>query len=247
MTRDDRAVSEVVGFALSFSMIVLLVGLLYMGGFTSLASLAEEEQVNNAERAMRALGENIDDVQRGDGPARAGELRLQGGELRLNGSTRLNVTVTTTTGSETSLVEVGALVYRRNGREVWTEAGAVFRNRQGASAMVREPAFRCADDRAIVSLVTLRASSNRTGVAGDGSAVVVTRLRSRQLRFPDGPGETAADAVRVTVRLNRTANLGGWQRYFENHPDWSGSDRAFSCDASLVYVRETVLDVRFIR
>lgn len=243
---DDRAVSEVVGFVISFSMIVLLVGVAYVGGFTALDDLAEGEQMNNAGRAMRALAESVDDVQRGDSPGRAGELRLQGGELAIDESVRLNVTVVTGTGSETTVVDVGALRYRKDDRTVWTETGAVFRNRRGGSAMVREPAFVCADDRAVISLVTVTPARNRTSVAGDGSVLVIARLDSRRLRYPTAEN-ASTDAARVNVTVNTSANVGGWQRYFDRHEGWDGSGREFGCDASRVYVRETVLRVRFVR
>lgn len=242
----DRAVSEVVGFVISFALVVTLVGATYVGGFSSLQSFAEEEQIDNAERAMRAFAASVEDVERGDAPGRAGELRLQGGQLTVEESARLNVTVATPNGSYSSLSSVGSLAYSRDDATVRLESGAVFRNRRGASVLVREPSFVCSDDVAVVSLVRVRPANNRTSVAGDGAATVVVRLRDRRLLYP-GAGTNATDATRVNVTLNRTAEAGGWERYFEDDPGWAGDDREYACDASRVFVRETVVAVRFVR
>ncbi|MDZ7730673.1 MAG: hypothetical protein U5K37_06770 [Natrialbaceae archaeon] len=62
ISRDDRGVSELVGFTLSFGIIMASIALLYGFGYPGIIDYQEHEQLNNAERSFDAMAENFDDV-----------------------------------------------------------------------------------------------------------------------------------------------------------------------------------------
>ena len=57
----DRAVSDVLGYVLIFSLITSSVGVVYVAGYGSLDSLRNAERFNNAERAFDVLDSNLEE------------------------------------------------------------------------------------------------------------------------------------------------------------------------------------------
>lgn len=76
---DNRAVSEVVGFVLTFSLVTMAIAIVFTAGFGGLQDTQQAEQVNNVERAFDVLDTNVQEVQRQEAPSRATEMRLSGG------------------------------------------------------------------------------------------------------------------------------------------------------------------------
>jgi len=57
---DRRAVSDVVGYVLVFSLVSLTVGVVSVAGVGALQDARDVEQANNAERAFDVLGDNVE-------------------------------------------------------------------------------------------------------------------------------------------------------------------------------------------
>ena len=166
----DRGVSDVVGFVLTFSTVLLAVGVVTAGGFGALTDLSERQEVQNSERGMSALGVTMDSMHRSGDTYREPSLTLSDSELSLN-TTQINITSNDSSFNSRldSLpsdgnITVNALEHRfdRSGEDIVVlyEAGAVFRTRStepryGPSILCRE--IPDGDTQAIVSLVNLSA------------------------------------------------------------------------------------------
>jgi hypothetical protein len=78
----DRAVSDVIGYVLVFSLIIATVGIVTAVGFSTIEDRQRDERINNVERAFDVFAANVEDVYRGGAPSRATEIRLSGGTLQ---------------------------------------------------------------------------------------------------------------------------------------------------------------------
>ncbi len=244
MKSDDRAVSEVLGFVFVFSMIITSVGLLYVSGVGSLSDVRDVEQSKNAERAMTALATTFDDLQRNRAPAHAGEIRLVGGTIRVDRTTKFRVAVEQTSPSAVTVNRTfgqGALVYTVNDRVVRYESGAVFSGRESGSVLLRRPAFDCTPDRAIVSAIAVSRTGDTSSVSKQGSVLVVGRKTNTELLFPLGGAEQdGTQATTVRIRASPSPNSAAWHRYFESN-GWTKNGSWYECPTSRAFVRETTV------
>ncbi|WP_135805207.1 DUF7289 family protein [Halorussus marinus] len=239
----SRGVSNVVGFVLVFAVVVVSIGALYGSGIGSLEGVRDAEQVNNAERAVAALAQNFEAVHRGRAPGRAGEVRLNGGTLSINETTGFRVTVAHDGDVVTEDVGVGALVYRYDDTAIRYEAGAVFRQADGGSVLVRRPAFECSDDRALVSTVSVRPTADTASVTSDGTVVVVGRRAEASTVFPrTATAQTDDEDTVVRFEVASSANRDAWDRYLTDN-GWVRSGDRYECTTARAFVRRTVLSV----
>lgn len=255
--RENRAVSDMIAFVIVFSLIITSVGITYTYGLSTLTDYQEDEQKRNAERAFVTLSDNLGDIEDRQVQGRSGELRLSGGTISVQEDTRFNVSAP---NWNRSFGAVGALTYEYEDTRIEYESGAVFR-RDGDSrrAMLSDPEMQCSGSHAVVSIVTLSAPEE-TAYSSDGTAQVIAELDRRYMRYPINRTTTttsdtaAVDYVNVTVNSSKTA---GWGDYFEDE-GWDdqnntdGDKVTFRCgtedgnkDIDL-YVRQTVIEVRFI-
>jgi len=236
------------GFILSFSIILLSVGLIFSFGFGAIQGLQETEQDTNGERAMLALAENFEAIQRGAGPARKGELRLSGSALSIQNNSEITVTVDRPGGTYEKTTHLQSLVYDSETTDVTYQGGAVFRGEE-RSVMQSEPAISCTDEYARISLVRLKPAENgTTAISSSASVLVTARAANRSLLFPTETTPKASAADSVTIDLADSTVPDGWNDYFEDHDDWVSTGSAeYECSADRIYVRETVLTIDILR
>ena len=199
---DDRAVSEVVGFILVFAIIIGSVGILYVTGFGAMEDFQQSEQSQNAERAMEALAENFDDIQRNDGVRyRAGELNLRGGTLA---TTDDGTNITITAGSDPLWEgEVGSLTYDHEGTTIVYQGGAIIRDDPSGERIARPPAIRCTDEeepRAVISLLV---------IDEDESDVSITSASSQEVTADRGEGDV--EVYRTEDNVSVSADGGPYE------------------------------------
>lgn len=229
---------------------MIAVGLLYTAGFSSLDTLQEKEQLENAERVFTAVADSFDELQENQAPKRAGSLDLDiGATLLVTNESQLNVTVNGPDW-ETS-IRIRSLAYQVDDTSIAYESGAVFRTDKGNTAMLVQPDVQCASSTrtAIISVVRLTNPQDR-GV-GSGTATITGLQRSSTLLFPNqrtGAPITGIENVTINVSSPRED---GWNRYFgDSDTDWTDSngDGIYACEnVDRVFVRETVIEVRLVR
>lgn len=241
---DDRGLSELIGYVLAFAVVVASIGIVYTAGLGSIQQYQQTEQERNAERAFVALAESLNDVQRGEAPARNGEIRLAGGTLAVDDGPTVEVAVDAGGGSRTVYAgNVGALEYSLDGARVAYVAGAVLRADRGSAYIVDSPPFSCSDDRAIVSLVTLT-EGDASSISTQGSVLVEAEARSTSLRYPD---DAAANADADSVTLTFDSDTSAWGRALEDD-GWteSGGGDSYTCETDRVVVRRTTIRLDFL-
>jgi hypothetical protein len=247
---DDRAVSETLGFILTFSVVIASVGFVYTAGFGAITDLQDAEQDANAARAIGALAESFGDVERGDAPAQAGEVRLGGSRLRLDDGERMNVTVTGgPNGQYVHTSRPGALVFSDEDVAVSYVSGMVVRaekTRDGdvvGRSLVERPSFACRPEQATVSLVVLEGPRGRDDpdVRTDGSVLVTGSAESRTVLYP--ATGTSPNASTVTIDAGAYADA---MESSMTEAGWNRSGETFTCSTDRVYVTRTLLRVDFV-
>jgi len=214
----ERAVSEVVSYALVFGLVVSAVAVVSVSGVSTLQDTRDNEQMANAERAFSVLHDNLADVHRRDAPSRATELSLGEAQLETGPNVTMAVSVTDTSGTtwQSPDWQLRPIVYEGiEDRQLVYEAGAVFRTTNGGGLRVQDPPLVVSEDRVLVSVVGL----TRPGAQSVGGGTVVVRGRNKGTNI--AYESTANDVDRVTVSLSGTAQPALWQTYFE--------ERDFDC------------------
>lgn len=239
----DRGVSEVVGFALVFALVVSMVIIVTVSGVGTLRDARDAEQANNAERAFEVMGDNVADIYERGAPSRATEIDLKESTIFVGQPTRINVSVTDGAGNrENVTAESVPLIYRVNGdtRMVF-EGGAIFRTRGDAGIVMRPPPLVSGPERTQISVLEF---DGETGRAISGSTVLIRanlRGASDSQRHPEGSNLVIANATggvkQVWYNVTSPDRAALWNRTLSSHegvtcPDADADPRTTTCKLS---------------
>lgn len=221
----DRAVSEVIGFVLVFSLVLLTLSVVYVAGFGGLEDARGSERLNNAERAFDVFGDNVADIY-GDGvPSRKTEIKLAEAQLSYGEPTTFNVTVENVTDGGGNLIIYEAstrpLVFSTGGpSKLVYENGAVIRSDRGGAILRRPPPLLIEQNRTIVNYVVLTKARGTTNSVGGEGTVLVRTVRRGQTMLVQERNNTNV-RLRIETATERAAV---WEQYVNERADWSGSD-----------------------
>jgi hypothetical protein len=211
---DRRAVSDVVGYILVFSLVVSVVGVVSVAGFTSLENARYAEQANNAERAFDVLADNVGDVYADGAPSRGTEISLSEASLGTTGSVTVNVTAKdTSTGDNFTLEKTAAPIVWRGERdtEIAYSLGATLRAQQNGGVVIEGSPSRFDPNRAVIHVVQTRAPDTQFG----GTTVRVRAVHASSNVLLSEP-TNKYDEIWLNVTTPR-ADI--WQQHLERYPD----------------------------
>jgi hypothetical protein len=248
-TDRNRAVSDLVAFTLTFSIIIAGTTIVYIGGVGALGDLQENEMVNSGERSMRGVAETMEDIHRKTVPGRSVEIGVDGGQLRLVDSSMTFSFEMASGVTTTESIQMNALVYRPSSEEetrLVYEGGAVFRAEQQGSIMSYPPVFDCSDDAALLSVPRL---TGDISVSSGGNVELYGERDASNtgLFLPDG---SPADVENVTIDISRTEVSQSWARYLEQSGWVDDGGGRYTCEAQggleSGYLRRTTIDLRAV-
>jgi AraC-like DNA-binding protein len=228
----DRGVSEVLGFVLIFSLVTASVGAVYVVGFGGLEDARDAERIDNAERAMDVLADNVEDIHRDDAPTRATEIKLYDATLSVGESTNVAVNVTnnatgvTANWNNVSVYPVEYAPQRSPTRLRYVNGGVFREDRNGGLLLNRPPVTmrtNSSGDRIVViPILQTRPGSSSGSISGRTTVLVRTeRISSRVLSARTDPGpETPDPHYNVTYRIETTeARAPLWEDYLDTRFD----------------------------
>lgn len=238
-----RGQSELVGFLLIFSVVVLTIALVGVAGFVGLESAQDFQRTTNAEQAFTALADNVDDVVHAGAPSRTTEVRLADAQLSLDEPETITVTLDDEAPIE---FETHPLVYDSGtDTTIAYHGGALVRTDGDSAVMVREPDLVLTDETVILPVVAT--TQERGGQVGGTTAVDVrTRHTGTDLVATNEPVDT------VTLDVT-SSNAEVWTRYFEQYEDdgpvtnvdTNDDSVTVTIDTNRVYVTVHRVDVTF--
>lgn len=242
MREADRGQSELFGYLLIFSVVILTIALVGTTGFVGLNNAQDFQRTTNAEHGFTALANNIDDVVRRGAPSRETEIGLADASLALRNTTTITVTIDNGT-TETTIIEMHSIVYDSGSDTTLTySSGAAVRQDGANSVMFREPNFVLTNDTVILPIIAT--SPTGDGVVGGSTGVgVETRSAGTEVL---AQGDVQSVGIEVT-----SPHADAWNRYLNSHAamDCDTPDsETVTCDAitpERAYVTIEHIDVRF--
>lgn len=269
----ERGVSDLIGFTLMFSIIILGVGLVSLAGVTQLTTLSEAEEIRGAERGMENTAATLEDMHRVSDTSRTKNLLpIKNGLLFLN-ETFLNIT--SPIYDET--IQINALEHRfdRPNEDVTLvyEGGGVFRSNGAAPRYA--PSLKCRTDGqetvAIVSVVNLTLSDSDSGFAQAKSRGPNSELMDEYGVPSEAPianfdqilefdaervkserqfnSTVSGNEITVWIDATQTGNPLKWDEYFGNlaaDTEWEATSRGtIKCDADRTLIRVTTIQLDF--
>ncbi len=214
MREDDRGQSELLGFLLIFTVVVLTIALVSATGFVGFNSAQDYQRTANAEGAFTALANNVDDVVRAGAPSRTTEIRIADASLSFEEEmTNISVAVDGEPLDLDGAGATGAIVYDSGTETTITyRSGALIRQDDGSSLLFREPDFVVTEEELILPVI--RASSENPSTIGGTSSVDVWTRGGET----DVVAENDSVDDNVTIELT-TPHVDAWTRYFEQFED----------------------------
>ncbi|MFB6085137.1 MAG: hypothetical protein ABEJ94_12925 [Halorientalis sp.] len=247
----DRAVSDVLGFVIVFSLVASTVGIVSVTGLGILQDARNAEQLNNAERAFDVLADNMADIHREGAPSRSTEIKLTSAQLEVRPPVTINVTgVTpsdTTVNPNVSYSTVPIAYDGRSDTDIVYEAGAVFRDAPQGGVVTEEPPFRFADGEVIIPIIQIQHPGNITSVGGGTVRIRAERaVREPLPEFVKREADYSALIVNVTSPRYRL-----WRRYLEDDAEATCSitrPETVQCridDPKRLAVTRTLINIQF--
>ncbi len=244
--QDTRAVSELVGFSLTFGIVLVSVTLIATLGFGQLTDFRDAQQLDNAEQAMEIVGGSLESIEEGDAVTRSEAMDLSGGSIEVEKGSVANVTVFNSSGGRlhSELLDLNALVYSQGSTRISYENGATYRQESQGGVMTTEPKFVCSDDVAVLSFVTLEERTQAGKISGGEVSITASHSDTRLVYPVNRTGDNATNAANVTVEMT-SPREGPWTDHFDNAENWNASGTTIQCGGSLerVYVRQTNISV----
>ena len=217
--RDWRAVSEAIGYIVIFGLVVSSISLVYVNGVPTLMSSRETTHLSNTEKAYSVFQDNIEDISQGEAPSRGTEIKLRNSAISIddNSQTRINVTVTPTSGGSYSFdFNLTPVVHEVGDNKVIYSSGGVI-SQGGAdansTAMKYPPDWKVEKDAVILPMI---ATSGSGAFAGDASVLVDAEETNTFANSSE------ADKIEVNITTPRT---NAWEKFFEKQPDFTSVSR----------------------
>lgn len=248
---NDRAISELIGFVLIFSIIVTGATLALTVGESGLDEIRTFEQQENAERAFVLLGQNFAELEHSRSESVSGTIDLNDGQVWYENESSVDVTVENATGETREFtLPMGSVVYEVDGATVRYESGLVVRADGDNGVEKSAPRFSCRDGGSFLSVVTL--NGDDASQFGSGTVQISARSSGSSLAYPhnrSGPWD-ATDAAAVTIDVD-SPRAAVWERHLDEN-GWSetATDGEYECGTTgsdSVYVRQTTANVSFGR
>jgi hypothetical protein len=209
----ERAVSDVIGFILVFSLVSTTVAVVSISGFQTLEDARDAEKINNAERAFDVLDDNIEDITQDGAPSRATEISLTRSGLDTAGNATITITYNSTirnSYNNSFQKRIDPLTWETNGpseTEIVYAFGAVIRQQRDGGVVVGRPPFELDDERMFLPVVYTFSDE----LQSYGGSVVRVRAEGTT----SAPINVTTEPVYDDIRINITSpRYEIWEQYF---------------------------------
>lgn len=204
---DDPAVSDLIGFILVFSLVMVVVAIVSLAGMSSLEATRTAEQTNNAERAMEVLADNMADIHERGAPSRATEIALDGDSMSLGEETLVVVRGRDTASGSTFLTsrvfQIRPIVYDTGDTRLVYEMGAVFREDARGGTVVVPYSPTLGDDRALVPVINTGSSTGGSQHLQSSTVLVRGTANTRAVPVADTDPGVTYDETYINVSSPR--------------------------------------------
>jgi len=198
----ERGQSELVGYAILFSLALTALVVTVVFGLTALEDVQETTVVDNGEFALGAVESDVDALYRGSATTRRTELSLKSASLETGAETTITVSVDSPSGGPTRQFGPFAfrpIVYSSEGVDFVYENSLGIRDQRQGAVAVTDSEFVVSSDQTVVPVVQTVAEPQSVGKSATGSVeAVVNRTRGYTVTNRTFP----SDAFNVTVEID---------------------------------------------
>lgn len=222
---EDRAVSEVLGYSLVFSLVIVSVAIISVGGLNGYQEAQDFERQSNAQKAFDVMHNNLEDIYYQSAPSRGTEIDLGETSLSLANPVVINVTVENPSASnrEEFIIESQPIVQNLgDGNELVYEAGAVFQTSRGGGIIRQTPPMTLRGTSSHLIVPSIKQASGRS--VGSGTVLIRGRSQGQDLLYQNTTRDPDVD---LTINITSPrANL--WYEYLTERGTFDDGD----CDLS---------------
>jgi len=215
----ERAVSEVFGFILLFSIVILSIGAVSIFGVNSLHDGRDAAMMDNVEQGFIGIGNSLNNVE--TGLSQSASIQVQDGTISMKGGTRMRVSV----GGSTALDKtVTPIIYNYENNQLVSVGTALFRIENGGGVVVSSPSFKLSEEHTIVTIP--RTVPTRSLSVGGGTA----NLRFVTSSSSSPTLDAGSQLIRILVDSPTETQADLWETALENRLKASGmSSSSYTC------------------
>ncbi|ELZ29197.1 hypothetical protein C475_03234 [Halosimplex carlsbadense 2-9-1] len=210
----ERGQSQVIGYVLVFSAVVLAVGGVVTFGVSALDQVQSSTVADNGEFAMQSVAADVEALYYGTATSRNTELTLDSATLETGAPTTVNVTANRGSGKVAINRTFRPIVYKTDDVNIAYENTLVIRDQARGSVAVTEPHLTISGDRSVVPVVETNSSVQSVGGATHQIHAVLANSSGRSLT------KTASDPVRLNVTVQSVPDrVDVWERQLNESVD----------------------------
>ncbi|WP_302080345.1 DUF7289 family protein [Salinibaculum rarum] len=214
---DDRAVSEILGYSLVFTLVITSVAFISVGGLAGYQSAENFERQTNSQKAFDVMHNNLEDIYYQGAPSRGTEIDLGETSLTLADPISLNVTLNGTNNEENFTITSRPLVQSLgDGNKLVYEAGAVFQTTRDGGVVRQQPPMLLRNNTAHIIAANISEPAARS--VSSGTVLIRAQSQDRFLRY-----QNTSRQKNVSLTLNITSPRSElWYEYLDNTATFRG-------------------------
>jgi hypothetical protein len=214
----NRAVSEILGYLLVFSLVIFSVAIVSVGGLAGYQSAEEFERQSNSQKAFDVLHNNLEDIYYQSAPSRGTEIDLGKTSLALQDPVVVNVTVKGASRQEFRIESQPIVQDLGEDNELVYEAGAVFQTTRDGGIIRQQPPMILRGDTAHIITPNVRAATARS--VGGGTVLIRAQSQGQEIRYRNTTRDPTAD-----LTMNITSPRSDlWYGYLTDRSAFDESD-----------------------
>lgn len=207
MSECERGQSEVVGFLLIFTLVILAISLVGITAFTGLNNAQEFQETTSTEQAFVVLADNVDDIAREGAPSRGTEISLSEASISLGETEEINITV----AGKTTHIQTQPIIYdSRDDTSISYSSGLLVREDGENALLFQQPKFVLTDETVILPIIATTAAQDTT-IAGTTDVQVEARSNGTAVLAADN-FESSTD---VTIEVT-SSRVESWAEYLDS-------------------------------
>ncbi|MEM2924370.1 MAG: hypothetical protein QXJ68_01605 [Methanocellales archaeon] len=221
MLNSREAVSEVVGYMLIFTIVVLSIGLMYVYGYPILEDLQNRIRFQNAEQGFATLQADLDRVVFDQAPIKTTRINTGGGSIQAASSgDRINIVVNISGEKKYEVTrELGIVEYRHLGKRIAYIDGGVF-IKEGERSYLRIPpkiyVYNDTETSNLTVIISIFSIYCKYPTMGGGERVSVLSKFNRSSTSAYINQSFNSSLSNVTIVINSSLYADAWEMHFSN-------------------------------
>ncbi|WP_123535048.1 DUF7289 family protein [Halosimplex salinum] len=203
----ERGQSELIGYVLVFSAVILAIGSVVTFGVTALDEVQSATVADSGEFAMQSVSADMEALYYGTATSRNTELTLESATLETGAPTIVNVTANRGGTKVATNRTFRPIVYKTDDVAIAYENTLIVRDQARGSVAVNEPLVSISDHRAVIPVVETNASVQSVGGSTQQVNAMLNGSTAESLTSKSG------DSVRLNVTVQSVPDrVDVWER-----------------------------------